>query len=460
MAPHSSFGLLPQEDGCGEHTPFKVQQIGRRSGNAESCASLLISEMRSAPRQLSREQSIREAVILVFCDPLADGCFLLQHLSAKEWGRLLDWLDISGLALYFLERMMELRLCHLLPPDVVDRLQQSLIDNSRRTSGMIAESVDIQRAFQEARLSYAVLKGFSLSPSSVPRMELRHQFDLDFLIAEKSALAARQILEHRGYRLYAISGGTWEFKINETPGVSLKDIYKDLPGRSVELHVESYGAGELSMLERTETRDFHGISMPVLSSVDQFLGQGLHVYKDICSEFSRAAHLLEFRRHVLARYDDMGFWEELRSAAQANPRASLGLGVATQLIAHVMGDFAPEEFMGWTVRRLPSSVLSWIEMYGHRVVFKTFPGNKLYLLLQKELEFAGIPAKRSLGRVLLPFRIPPPVVRASANEKLSLRLRRYRLQLTQILSRSRFHVVEGIRYAWESRRWQHMNRGV
>ena len=44
--------------------------------------------------------------------------------------------------------------------------------------------------------------------------------------------------------------------------------------------------------------------MPVLSPVDLFLGQGLHAYKHVCSEFSRVAHLLEFRRHVLARRDD------------------------------------------------------------------------------------------------------------------------------------------------------------
>ena len=91
---------------------------------------------------------------------------------------------------------------------------------------MIAESIAIQQEFQEARLSYAKLKGLSLWPSSVPRPELRSQFDLDFLVAEESAPEARKILEQRGYRLYVISGRSWEFKLNEKPGVSLKDLYK------------------------------------------------------------------------------------------------------------------------------------------------------------------------------------------------------------------------------------------
>src|SRR6202020_1278000 len=117
---------------------------------------------------------------------------------------------------------------------------------------------------QDAGLSYAVVKGLSLSPESVPRPELRHQFDLDYLISETSAREARSILERRGYRLRAISRRTWEFKINETPYVSVKDFYKDLPYRTVELHLEGETPGQDSRLDRSTTRDMFGISMPML----------------------------------------------------------------------------------------------------------------------------------------------------------------------------------------------------
>jgi len=438
-----------------------VQRRRNESGELYVPASVSVLNIGADPEQFSREQSIREAVVLSFCDPLPDKRLLLAHLSGREWKRLLEWLDISGLALYFLDRVVELQICDMLPAAVVDRLQQNLIDNTSRTRGIIAESVELQREFQKAGLSYATMKGFSLYPSSVPKLELRHQFDLDFLIAEKSASEARQILERRGYRLRMISGRTWEFKIHEIPRTSLKDFYKDLPGKSVELHLETNIPSRPSMLDRIDTCEFYGISMPVLSSVDLFLGQGLHVYKDICSEFSRAAHLLEFRRHVLARYDDKSFWSELQSAAEENPRVALGLGVAAQLITHVMGSFAPEAFTNWTVGSLPPPVLSWVERYGYHAVFKSFPGSKLYLLLQKELESAGIPAKRPLWRALLPLRLPPSLIRTPVNETLSLRIRRYRMQLHHIFSRMRFHILEGLRYAQESRRWQqYMNRVV
>jgi hypothetical protein len=408
---------------------------------------------------LTDDYSVREAVLLTFCDPLPDQRLRLAGLSEKQWRKLLTWLDISGLALYFLDRIMELELPDLLPPRVLARLQQNQRDNNVRTRGMTAESVAIQREFQKAALSYATLKGLSLFPSSVPRPELRHQFDLDFLIAEHSVSEARQILERRGYRLYAISGKSWEFKINETPGVSIEDLYKDLAGRSVELHVEPNRAGRASLLGRVERRDFCGISIPVLSAVDLFLGQGMHAYKHLNGEFSRAAHLVEFRRHVLHRRNDDAFWRDLQSRIEDDPRACLGLGVVTLLITRLMGDFAPEAFTKFTVHRLPPSARLWVELYGRGAVLQSFPGSKLYLLLQRELESAGVPAKRSLRESLFPSRLPPALIQASGSESAAVRIRRYSLQLHHIFSRVRFHFVEGLRYIWESYRWrQHMNR--
>lgn len=407
-----------------------------------------------ASNPLRGKRYLREAVLLCFCDPLPEQCLRLGKLSRAEWQRLLHWLDVSGLALYFLDRLVELGRYDMVPSFVLARLQQNKIDNTKRTHGMIAESVAIQREFQSAGLTYAVLKGVSLCPDSVPRPDLRHQFDLDYLVAEKSGAAAKEILIRRGYRLYATSGRSWEFKLNERPAMSMKDFYKDQPGMSVELHIEMSGGVASSMLERAEVRSLSGVNMPVLSRVDLFLGQGLHVYKDVCGELCRAAHLLEFRRHVLARRDDISFWKELQSFAGDNPRAYLGLGVATQLITDIMGEFAPEAFTAWTTNRLPPSVRLWTKLYGRDAVFSDVPGSKLYLMLQKELEAAGLPGKRSVKKSLLPSRLPPLVMRARTKEALSIRLRRYTLQVSFLFSRLRFHVVEGLRYAWESRRWR------
>jgi hypothetical protein len=325
---------------------------------------------------------------------------------------------------------------------------------------MIVESIAIQQEFQKVNLSYATLKGFSLSPHSVPRPELRHQFDLDFLVAQKSTTGAREVLERRGYRLCAISGRSWEFKRDDAPG-HIRDLYKNLPCRSVELHVEAEVPEYQSLLERVEMREFHGISTPVLSPADLFIGQGLHAYKHICSEFSRTSHLLEFRRHVLSRHGDDCFWKEVQSRLEENSQAYMGLGIATLLIASVMGDFAPEAFTNWTVHRLPKAARLWVDLYGGRIVFGDASGSKLYLLLQRELESEGVRQTRPLRQALLPSRLPPPVVRGVAGETLLVRMSRYRLQIYFVLLRLRFHIVEGLRYFCESYRWRkYMSRVI
>ncbi len=417
--------------------------------------------LHSNPAQrLRRDQQLREAILLSFCDPLPEACLRLKAITRGEWQKLLRWLDISGLALYFLDRLVEVKHCELIPPGVLARLLQNLADNTERTNGLFMESADIQRSFVSAGLSYAMLKGFSLWPSSVTRPELRSQLDLDFLVSEQSAPEARNILEARGYYLHAISGRSWEFKANPMPRQSLSNLYKASPHRSVELHLEMPCTERASLLDRTEKRCFRGIRMPVLSAVDLFLGQGLHLYKHVSNDFARTSHLIEFRRHVIARSDDMAFWAELRSHAGENPRAQIGLGVVTLLITRVMGSFAPEAFTSWTVDCLPAAARLWVEMYGHRTVLASFPGTKLYLLLQKELEAAGAPAKRSLRRALLPLRLPTPVVHAKKHETLPETYRRLRTQLQFILFRLHFHIVEGLRYLCESWRWRQRLNGL
>jgi hypothetical protein len=419
-----------------------------------------LSMLANEPAALSREQRLRRAVLLSFCDPIPAQCLELHEITEREWRNLTHWLDVSGLALYFLDRLVDLQLTRILPGRVLGRLRQNMRDNTERTHGMIAESVVIQEGFQASAVSYAVLKGFSLLPESVPRLELRHQLDLDFLIAEDDIEIARAVLEREGYRLYAVSGRSWEFKKDEKIGISMRDFYKDTSGRTVELHLQARMAGAESVLDRAVEREFYGIDMPTLSPVDLFLGQGMHVYKHICGEFSRTAHLLEFYRHVLARRQDDVFWAELRLRGEESPKTSLGLGIVTLLITSIMGEFAPLALTEWTVDRLSPAVRLWVKLYGCRAVFGDVPGSKLYLLLQRELEPLDQAASRLLWKALVPRRLPPEVVLATSSESLSIRVRRYQMQLGYVLLRFRFHVVEGIRFGVEAYRWRRRRDGL
>jgi len=405
-------------------------------------------------RPLPRKMQLREAIVMSFCDPFPGQCAPLLHRSHKEWQSLLEWLDTSGLALYFLDRLTELDRCDLLPSPILARLQQNLADNTERIGLMIAESLEIQRRFQAAGISYAVLKGFSLSSISVPRIELRSQLDLDFLVNQQGAIEGQRILEEMGYHLHARDARNLDFIADESHSTSLNDLYKARKARKAELHIEYVPAGRVPLLSRTESLSFHGLDTPILPPVDLFLGQGLHLYKHVCGQYWRVAHLIEFRRHIIARHDDRAFWHELQQQVAGNRSTCIRLGVVTHLITHLMGQFAPQAFTRWTVDTLPTPARLWVERYGHRTALAGFPGNKLYLILEQELETAGLPVRRTLLQALVPRRLPPAIAHATEGETLLTRLRRHRRQWLYNLARLRFSVVEGARYLRESVLWR------
>jgi hypothetical protein len=418
-----------------------------------------VEPLNSFNRPLGKPLELRESLLLAFRDPVPAEFARLTHLSRSEWQRLLYWLDTSGLALYFLDRLEELNLLDILPSPVQARLERNRTDNAARMEEMIAECNAIQNRFQAAGLSYAVLKGFSLSPVSVPKLELRSQLDLDFLIAEANVNEARQILEEFGYQLNAISGSTWEFKDNTSQPSSIRDMYSAGTARSAELHVETPGSRP-QLLKRAVGQCFHGTCMPVLSPVDLFIGQGLHLCKHVCSEFFRAAHLIEFRHHILARRYEDEFWRKLQAQTVDDAETRIRLGIVVGLITRVMGDFAPEALTSWTSSQLPPAVSQWIEVYGRRIAVTGFPGNKFYLLLQRELSSAGFRPRRSLREALLPLALPPLIAPRIAGESFTGRMNRYRKQTSFVLFRLRFHLTEGAFFLRESMRWRKYRNGL
>jgi hypothetical protein len=407
----------------------------------------------------NRQQIARRVVLRCFVDPLPDLYMPLHSLSKREWKRLLRWLDVSGLALYFLDRLVQVKLTHILPDFILARLRQSMEDNAERTGSMLLESAVIQREFETFAISYAVLKGVSFFPESVPRLELRHQFDLDFLVAAESIFEAQRVLERLGYRLYAVSGRSWEFKKDEKIGVSMEEFYKDTSGKTVELHIEAPAAAGTGMLSRVVRRPLYGIDMPVLSPFDLFFSQAMHAYKHICGEFSRTGHLLECYRHVLARRSEDSFWIELRFRGMKDPKTTLGLGVVILLLTTGLGEFAPTLLTEWTVDQLSPAVRLWVKLHGPRALFADVPGSKLYLLLRRETEPSDGAIRHSLLNALLPRGLPPPVVHAASGETASTRIKRYRLQMNYALFRLRFHLVEGFRYGVEAYRWRKFRNG-
>ncbi|WP_169315282.1 SLBB domain-containing protein [Terriglobus roseus] len=404
---------------------------------------------------LDKTQWQRLTILRTMTQPWPQAERALRAIPAADWNRHLPWLDTSGTALYFADRLLEIGCIDVLPAKVMQRMKQNLSDNAERMNDLAEESCALHRGFQERGTRYATLKGFSLYPISVPKLELRSQLDLDFLVAERDATEAKDVLESRGYHLRAISGRSMEFKSNEDAAMSLRDLYKPRTYRSVELHLEYTGSRD-PLLPFLHLQPFRDTMMPVLRPEDLFLGQGVHVFKHVCSEFFRVSHLLEFRTHVLHRHDDAAFWQRLRLHAKEDVRTHLGIGLVVDVITQVMGEFAPRDLTDWTSAMLPEGATRWSREFAHQVVLGSFPGNKLYLLLQEELAASGVPHRRTVKQSLIPVRMPPPVMNAKEGESVRQRLRRRRAQASFVALRARFHLIEGLRYAWHARRWKRM----
>jgi len=413
-------------------------------------------------KQQTRSLRLKEAVFASFHEPAPSIRARLGEFTSRDWERAKDWLDISGLALYFLDRLITLNLENCIPAPFLNQLQTNLADNRKRADSLFNEILILTRALQQRNINCCVLKGATLPPESVPEIALRNQTDLDLLVRESDAESTRECLAQFGYRLMAKSGLTWEFKAGPSGTSSLKNLYQVRTERAVDVQLisGSDAAFKSDRLTRTHLRPIRGHELPALSPADIFVLQGQHLFKHICSEHTRGCWLVEYWRHVCARRNDAAFWDEVQLIAAQEPGADIAIGATTLLASLLFGTFAPPELSRWSMDRLPPAVCLWIQLYGRRVLMSDTPFSKLYLLLRKELNPNSPEEYVARRRLIFPLHRPPRITRAAGEEGLWTRLRRYKYEAQFVIHRLRFHVAEGVGLAIESLRWQRRLGGV
>jgi hypothetical protein len=401
-------------------------------------------------------QTFRNAVLSSFSQPSADSVVKLSSFNEKQWQTNLRWLDTSGLALYLLGHLRQHGHLYLLPAQVAVRLQQNLADNTARNAELFAEAIEISRLFTSAKLLFAHTKGFTLSPDSVPEPALRCQLDLDLLIHEEHAEDAQRILEARGYRLDVKVSKTWEFRADVSEAATINNLYKIKPQRSIDLHLVS----PTTLRQRITTRSFAGIMLPVLTPADQYVTQAKHLLKHLCCAFTRAAWLLEFRRHTLAHQDDATFWNQVVQQVKEAPDATLALAFASLLSSEIFGDAIPVALKRYISATITPPIHLWIKLYGAKALTADFPGTKIYLLLKAEVHPKILKPTQRRHSDLVPFRLPRMIAHGYKGENLFSSLHRYRTQFFYLLFRLRYHCVEGLRYGLENFRFQRHLRGL
>ncbi|HET9215901.1 MAG TPA: nucleotidyltransferase family protein [Terriglobia bacterium] len=393
-----------------------------------------------------------------------------RAFAPGDWEAAFTWLDLSGLAIYFLHRMKGPRAVDMLPESVLSDLERRRADNRLRTERILSEFGAFTRAFDQRNVKYAVLKGVSLLPDYCPEMSLRTQYDHDVLVAPDSLDAARRALEDAGFRPKAEKGAEAPLVYRKSePAMRFsrnsEALYSPLLGRSVELHRTLWEGDEERIdmtlsddfLERSRRRQWEAISFMALCDEDCLLFQVLHAFKHILRNWCRLSIFLEIAWFLNHRSGDSAFWERFRNRIENVRWAREATLVVFTLAEQLFGGVCPSQMRNVLKSPVSPALCLWIERYGRRSAISNFHADKSSLFLHRE--FVDHPAdwaairRRRLFPMHRPHR-PPAVVFQRGFSAIG----RIWMEKLHALRRLRFHGIAGLRYVFEYPRWMFLRR--
>jgi hypothetical protein len=406
------------------------------------------------------------------CGAPEDGAARLRTFSNNDWGRSVDWLHLSGLALLFWHRREERQFEGVVPPEVRARLARNLADNQVRVKEMGAEFDSINRCLEDAAVPFVVLKGFALIPEYFPDAALRSSTDYDYLIPRSALRQADHVLRAAGYvplvepkKSYSI---TYAQAANPPRLVScLDDMYSTRLPREIEVHSELWERDREridlrlpdDLLARRKLRSWQGLQFPALCDEDALIFHLLHLLRHLLGSWCRLSSLFEIAYFLKRRGSDIVFWERLRQRAQSHGRLPQVIGVAFALAADVFGAPIPHAVTEWTTQTLPSGMALWVERYGVSLALQNFSDNKFCLFLHREF-VQDVEGWRYVRRRRVFLLERPARVAEAPTATFSSRLRATWTQLTYVLGLLRFHLPATLGYWFELPRWKRMLRRV
>jgi hypothetical protein len=387
----------------------------------------------------------------------------LQTLGPRRWRHLLQWLDDSGLAFYFLTQLKEKGVANQIPADVLRSLEEKYTANQQRVESMSERFHFLNQHFDDAGVTYSVLKGLSLVPQFCPSAPLRYQGDFDYLVDPASLSKAHSVLTEAGY-VPKESRSAEEF-IYVTEGKASRgaDQYSHQAPHAVELHLDIWDGqlhglpplpGVIS-LNRVTAPAWNGTTFPALSDEDAFLLQILHATHHLFTHWVRMSCLLEISYFLQRRGSDSALWEAVERRVGSNDMLREFVVVIAELASRLFGSPLPPLLQSWASAIRPG-VRVWTDDYARTWAFSAvpvyqfsmWPASKLSSFLHAQYRQAALAAKNTTSRDVIS-------ISKKRTGLLPGRPRWWRRRM--LLRRILFHVLAGTRYACEIPRWRWRN---
>ena len=392
---------------------------------------------------------------------------VLRCASSRQWQRTITWLDHSGLALYFLQRV-ESDGVSFLPPDILRQLRERRKNNEQRVARLKEIFASINRGFERTGVRYAVLKGFSLTPDYCTDPCNRAQSDLDYLIARNSIAAAQNVLSEQGYLLKRQESDELSFWIPAPEPTDATQQYSPNGPWMVELHLSPWDQGlfriplkipEPSFAE-LRPQQWNGLEFPCLPKRLAFAGQILHSFKHVLCGWIRLSWLFEIACFLRDQSDESLFWQEFDQLVTAEPLLAELVAIITCLSVDLFGSPVPESVEKY-IRDLRPAVRVWLEEYAHGWLFERLPRYEIRLLSRSKLSMflKELYCAPQADHGAEDFRVLFPLHRL---KRLAQTRNMHTSATGSIIYKARwlalhsiYHAGATLRYLWELPRWRH-----
>jgi len=383
-------------------------------------------------------------------------------LDRRSGQDLLRWLDWSGLALGFLRQLQNQNATKQIPEEWRDALEQRQARNLERTRDMLEEARRINAAFLGYGVTAASLKGLTLVPDFCEDLAVRHQVDLDFLVAPVDVCVAAYALRSCGYAAAHLSeSGETCFR---TPSQHIPspndDLYLPQRQRQVDLHISIWEPcpwlpveTPADCLEHTRRQTAYGVEHFALSLEDKFLLQVLHLFRHSFRSWIRLSWLLEIAKCMEKHRGDADLWKRVILRAGPTRLTRSIFAFVLGLVARLFHTPIPLPLRMWTAEATTVSVEAWLENFACDWAIADWPGSLNNLFLTRE--FIPDPILR---RQYWQSRLFPKRQHASLGAvEITTPKNFFRLQaarLGYVANRATAHAKDLASLPWQQLRWK------